>query len=283
MGFVIALLLGLQGKWRWLGILWLFDFLIIGTAGLINGAGDRMLLLIPAIPLAEIGAGYMAGMAWYRRRNGDWPRDSMNLAGVLTESLDDKGDPVLSWQAEDRLANAQFLRIAAIVLLVTFLFVAAIMALVTGGDLGAALAIASIGVGALAGLLVFVVWGLFFNRIRRQYAVAGEGYAIRISDPRMLASSASAVVAGAASAEPAMAGAGLLAGFQADEFHAWDEISGLRLDPERSTIILQLGWRGAERIRTPPRDFNRIASLVEKSVEGAREQSVGGSSSAGAG
>ena len=252
-GLLIALGLGYTGKWRWLGYVYLLDLLVIGAAGLLSGSGDGELVAILLAPAAEVSLGYGLGALAHRLRRGAWPHDKA-IAGLaaLTPGTDAAGDPVLSWEIETPMLTRQVAAVLTIVVAVLFVFVATVFSLIRRGDDPlAGMAIAGIGCAGLIAIFLLVVFGLFFNRLRRRYVLTQTGYSTAITDPRMFAGIAAAATAGAMTRDTAASGAALSGAANMRETRSWDTVAELTPDPARHRVHLRLsglGWLGRDTI-----------------------------------
>ena len=265
-GLLIALGLGYTGKWRWLGYAYLVDLVVIGAAGLLRGSGDTELAVILIAPLGEVSLGYGLGALAHRLWRGAWPRDKA-ITGLarVTRGTDADGDPVLTWEIETPVLTAQVMRVFAAVLIVLFVLMAAIFGLIGRGDLGQGVAIAGISCGAVTALFTIVVFGLFFNRLRRRYVLTRSGYATAISDPRMLAGIAAAETAGATTQGPVVAGSALVGAANTSEARNWDTVVATTPDPARHRIHVRLsrfGWLGHDTIVCPAEGYESVAAYV---------------------
>ena len=265
-GLLIALGLGCAGKWRWLGYAYLVDLLVIGAAGLLRGSGDAELVAILLAPLAEVSLGYGLGAIAHRMRRGVWPRDkSVAQLPSIERATDDAGNPILSWEIETPMLTRQIASVLGIVIGILFVFLAAIFSLIGRGGPFFGMATAAIGCAGLIGLFALVVFGLFFNRLRRRCRLTESGYAAAITDPRMFAGiaaagTASAKTRGAVGTGSALAGAATMC-----EARAWDAIAKARPDPARHRIHLRirgLGRLGRDTIFCHAEGYESVAAYV---------------------
>lgn len=269
-GFLLSFVLGVTGKWRWLGYAFLIEFLIIGAAGLLRGDSDSDLVLIVLIPLAELGLGYGLGALWFRWRRGVWPRDRAiaNLIPIR-HGLDEDGQETLYWEVEAPVLTPQVMRVFGVVILGLFIAITVLFSLLRGGDIAAGAAIASIGCTGVVILFAFVIFGLLFNRLRRIYLFTDGFFATIISDPRLftgvLASGALAVP----SAQPAMLGAAIAAAGSRGERHDWKTIAAARYEPEHCRIRLHYrkgGWLGRDCIHCHPEGYPAASAWVARHI-----------------
>ncbi len=269
-GFLIATGLGYFGKWRWLGFAYLFDLLVTGTSGLIGG-GDFDLLFLLIAPLLEVPAGYGFGMVLGRWRQGAWPRDRViaELA-PLRQEADADGKPVLTWEIEAAMLTPQVALVFGLAVVLLFLFVSVLFGFLTR-DLASGVTMAAVGSGGLVVLFLVVVFGLFFNRLRRRYVLTETGYASSITDPRMLTGIAAAGAAGVGSGDTVTTGvaSGGAAGLR--EQRNWSTIVAAVGEPARHRIRIQLGgfgWLGRDTIVCQPEDYPAIVAWIAELVPG---------------
>lgn len=270
-GLLIAVGLGYAGKWRWLGLTYLLDFLVVGTVGIVRGSGDAGLLLIPLIPLVEVPLGYAIGVVWHRWKTGAWPRDKA-IAGLapVTRGTDEAGEPVLTWEIETPMLTPQVARVFAVVVVALFIVMSGVFGLIGRGDAMRGVEIAGIGSAGVTILLLLVVFGLFFNRLRRRYVLSRTGYSTAITDPRMAAGIAAAGTAGATTEDAVVAGSAIGGAASMREARNWDTVVAAMPDPARHCIRLQLrglGWLGVDTVFCHAEGFDAVETWIAGRID----------------
>ena len=265
-GFLIALALGFAGKWRWLGMVWLLDLVAVGAFGLMRASSDFPPEMVLIVPLVEVPFGYLIGALLYRRRKNAWPRDKAiaELAPV-THDTNEAGDPLLTWEIEAPILTPQLARVSALGIGTVFIVLFGVFVLMGGGDVAAAAGIVGIGCACVAALFLFVVFVLFFNRLRRRYVLSPTGYATVITDPRMLAGVAAAGTVGTATRDATMTGSALTGAANMSETRAWNTVAEALPDPARHRIRLQLrrlGWLGVDTIFCHAEGFGTVETWI---------------------
>jgi hypothetical protein len=269
-GLLISLFLGTRGKWRWLGYAYLAELVIIGTAGLLRGAGNVGILLIVFVPLAEIALGYGLGALWSLWRRGSWPKDRAIARMIpIRRGFDEAGEETLYWEVEAPVLTPRLAQLYGLVIVLAFVAGAAIFGLVLGGDFIAGAVMAGIGCAGATMLFAFGVFGLLLNRLRRIYLFTGSFYATVISDPRLFARVPPTGAGSTLSAQQIRFGAAVGAAASHGEHHDWASIAAAGYDPRHSRIRLQFrkgGWLCRDCIHCHPDDYPAASAWVARHI-----------------
>ncbi len=267
LGAFIGVWLGRTGRWRWLGLLFLADFFLTGMVGatVLVGGNDDLLWLIAAIPAVSGLGGYAVGALVERHASGAWPVDPAVVSRAAAYRIgDDAGSPYVVWDVETSLFTCSLFRLLAVVFVILFAFCFAIFLAISGGDAMQALAISCIGVGGVAGLILFVMAVILTGRITKRMTVTDEGYASEIVDRRLKWAVAASVVAGAAGRDPTAAGAGLIASSRSGDFHRWAECEQIEIDPPRLSVRVRMKRFFTDRIQATPETFDGVRTIVAR-------------------
>ena len=240
-GAILAFMLTIGGKWRWLGFAFLLEMIVVATIELLRNHPVFDPVFLVVLPITELVAGWGVGMLWHRWRRGDWPRDrSIDRMVPIRRGLDRQGQETLYWEVESAALTPQLARLFSVIFVVLFVVAALGSALLNGGDIRQAIEIA----GALAALVAlgfgFVLFVLLFNRLRRAYLLTDDTYVVALSDPRLLAGPAGALRRGLATRTSPSIAAYLEAAVRRGAGHAWSNVANIDCDPEHGRIRLNL-------------------------------------------
>ena len=155
----------------------------------------------------------------------------------------------LTWIADVPLVtNPVVIRAMILVLVISYLMITGIFAIVLNADDHIdrlpTFMLAMLGAFAIVTVLLVLVMLVFFgNRMRVRYFIDDEGMTSVVIDRRAKIASSLAIVAGTASANPGLAGAGLATAGSRREYTKWVRVSEARYYPDRHHIgLIAAGW-----------------------------------------
>jgi hypothetical protein len=266
LGFVISLFLGWFGKWRFLGLVYLLDLVVVAIVIVSPGAGDAEFLAVPLIPLVEVAVGYAIGAGWRRLRRGAWPRDAVIVRLPDTfQKLDGPNGSVMVWEVETPVLTGPVAKVMAVVLAVAFALMFGLFFAMRPEAAGTALMIAGIAVGAMVALFALVVLGVLFNRVRKRFTVTPEGYTSTIVDGRL----GWATVGGGAVQTPGRAAPALAGTSRLSDSQRWDRVERFRFDPDNGRVLVKLHRRGWDVIHCPVDGFVPAAREIRRLIDAA--------------
>lgn len=155
----------------------------------------------------------------------------------------------VTWIADvPLLTNPVMLRAAAAVFVLAYGLIALIGAGVLLGDghperIPAFLGAMLMGFGIVALLMLFVTLVIFGNRMRCRFIVDEDGITTIVVDRRAALGGSLAILAGSASGNATLTGAGLTSSASRREFMSWKRIGGAVFDRDRHVIrFTPSGW-----------------------------------------
>ncbi len=185
--------------------------------------------------------------------------------------LQDSRGGALTWVADVPLVtNPVILRAMGFVLGFSYLLVALVFGTVLAFDdhlerLPPFLFVLLIAIAAAAVLIVLVMLVVFRNRMRCRFVIDDDGLTSVIVDRRAAIGGSLAFMAGAASANATLAGAGLGTAGSQREYTKWSRVSGARYVPERHFIGLSAaGWWPVGAIHCTAESYPAVAARVRE-------------------
>ncbi len=116
-----------------------------------------------------------------------------------------------------------------------------------------------VGLNVLAGLTM----GLFFlNRMTLSFRIDDEGIAMAAGDARARNANTLAIVLGALSGKPGVAGAGLIGRSQERDGVAWDDVRGWRAVPDLFAVSVRRGFPGPLVVYAEPRSYDAVLAAI---------------------
>ncbi len=180
------------------------------------------------------------------------------------------------WQIDMPLLNNRFLlydlcKVVVITGVVFFLLLTGI-SLATPGrfkleTLADLAKITGLGMLGLLILLVLVCLLFFFNYFPMRFQLSPKGALVESMSTRGKWGNRLAVVLGALSGKPGVAGAGLLGMSQETVSLEWPEVYRLKVHPEVRVISLLNSWRVVFRLYCTPDNFGEVLASVQEWVE----------------
>ena len=156
---------------------------------------------------------------------------------------------ILTWIADVPLVtNPVVMRAMGMVLVISYLMITGIFAIVLTVDDHLdrlpTFMLSMLGAFAIVTVLLVLVMLVFFgNRMRLRYFIDDEGMTSVVIDRRAKIASSLAIVAGTASANPGLAGAGVATAGSRREYTKWVRVSEARYYPDRHHIgLVAAGW-----------------------------------------
>ena len=160
-----------------------------------------------------------------------------------------KVNETLTWIADVPLiTNPVVMRAMILVLIISYLMITSIFSIVLYADdhldrLPTFMLAMLSAFGIVTVLLILVMLVFFANRMRVRYFIDDEGMTSVVIDRRAKIASSLAIVAGTASTNPALAGAGLATAGSRGEYTKWVRVSEARYYPDRHHIgLVAAGW-----------------------------------------
>jgi hypothetical protein len=175
---------------------------------------------------------------------------------------------VLSWETDiGLLTNPLIVRQMALVVAIAGLFMAFLLSFIfamTGDfqDIPMILLISLLAAAGLGVLMLLVSLLFFGNRIRVRFTIDDRGALWETVDPRAVAGSRLAMVAGILGRSPQTAGAGALAAARESEYVEWDEVSAVEVNPRHRMVTLRGGWRPMMMLICLPDNYDRVAGHI---------------------
>lgn len=286
-GLVVAAILGWFGANRYValaGFAYACLFYWVYAASLANAATGTIVVLL-FVPLAEFAIGYLMGACGRRYWTGIWPwvaarnlerRRQEEEADHIHKNLALDGEAPIAWTADIPLiTNPVILRVFALVCAIAFVAVTVIFWAVSprGGWIDAVI-IATIGVGAVLVLVVFVCVVLLGNRLTVRYLVSPQGYISTVADGQLAWTNAAAMTGGSVSGNATMTGSALLAQSSRSQIRSWSLVKGIKLDPRRYRIVIILGVFNDILYCTPavyPLVAGRLQEVVKPNTSGKKK------------
>ena len=183
-------------------------------------------------------------------------------------------EPALTWVADvPLLTNPVILRAMVLVLGLGYVLVTAIFAVILAIDdrlehLPSFLLVMLIGFGIVAAMLMFVMLVVFRNRMRCRFIIDDEGVASMVVDRMAMIGGSLAIMAGAASGNAVVAGAGLGSLGSRPEYTSWSRVSGAEYFSDRCFIRLKpTCWWPVGAIHCTAESYPAVAEKVCRILE----------------
>jgi len=181
-------------------------------------------------------------------------------------------DTAIEWQADVRLMTHPLM-------LITFAKLFAITGLVMGALMTGLLLIdddadavpqmlALMGMILLGLMVLFALISLllFHNRMRMRFRVDAHAAEAEMIDTRALKANKLAIVAGALTGKPGVAGAGLLAASNTGQKTVWSAVAKARYYKPWRAVALSNGWRTIVTLYCTDANYDAVACFVEQAM-----------------
>ena len=145
------------------------------------------------------------------------------------------------------------------------------MAFVTDGrgEILVSLELTGMCVGFVAILMLLIMIVFFRNRMSMAFRVDAAGARAGVIDRRARAGAKTALVVGALSGNPQLAGAGLIAVSSSSQSVAWSAVKKVRRSPRWRTIALANSWRTVLILYCEESNYEAVDRFVEGAVQAA--------------
>jgi hypothetical protein len=120
--------------------------------------------------------------------------------------------------------------------------------------------------GGLLVLCVVIMLVLYRNKVRMRFAIDDQGIVGAINDRRSSGAGVVATGVGIATANPTLAGAGMIAAAGNGSFTAWPAVVSARYNPRRRTIILRGARRNVGWLVCTPENYEFISARVREII-----------------
>lgn len=128
------------------------------------------------------------------------------------------------------------------------------------------LELTAISIGVISVILLFVIIVIFRNRMSMIYVLDEGGAKSAVADRRARVGANVALIAGALTGKPGLAGAGLLSNASSQQEIAWHAVRGVAYSPRWRTIKLANNWRWAMVLYCLPDNYEAVAALVRRAA-----------------
>jgi len=125
-------------------------------------------------------------------------------------------------------------------------------------------------------VMVLVMLVFYGNRFYARFEVTSKGAHYGVSTTQRKLNKV-IVVLGILAGKPGVAGSGMLAQSQEEQFFAWSDVFRVDLDPRRRVVILRNTWRTLIRLYCTPENYEEVAAIAREGVDAAiysRERKV---------
>lgn len=133
-------------------------------------------------------------------------------------------------------------------------------------QMGMMAAATALGIFVVALLAIFVMAVFFGNRYRMGFRLDGQGVGYQSLSRRGKWANRAAVVAGALSGRPGVAGAGLVAASQEEMELEWSEIRAVNDHEAERVLSLRNTWRVVLRLHCKPENYEAVRAYVAARV-----------------
>ena len=189
-----------------------------------------------------------------------------------SETADAKAPPSLTWETDVHLVThplmlANFAKLFAITAFIMGALLSFILA-VTGEarSIVPMLELTGAVVGGLAVLSGLICLVIFRNRMRMRFSLDAKAAEADVTDTRAKTANKIAVVAGALTGRPGLAGAGLIAQSSSHQKAAWTAIAKARYSPAWRTVSLSNGWRTVLILFCTRENYDAVAVFVREAL-----------------
>ena len=176
----------------------------------------------------------------------------------------------MSWQIEMPLLTSRFFLydLAKVIFLsggIFYLILLAILLFSAGMEhIGQMTAVMALVVGGIGWLFVLIALVFFGNRWPMAFLVSAAGVGWQSLSRRGKRANRLAILVGALSGKPGMAGAGLLAASNEQGFLQWQNVGRLKAYPELRILNVLNSWRTVVRLYCTPENFSAVLASVEQ-------------------
>jgi hypothetical protein len=187
--------------------------------------------------------------------------------------------PILAWETDVRLIThplmlANFAKLFAITAFIMGALLGFIF-LVSGETRGIVPMLEMVGIiiAGFAVLSFLICLVVFRNRMRMRFRLDAKSAEVEMTDTRAIKANKLAIVLGALSGKPGVAGAGLIAQSNRQQKAVWSAIARVHYHPAWRAITLSNGWRTVVTLYCTPENYDSVAAAVRTALD-ARPASV---------
>lgn len=252
--FLLFLLIGYYGKWRWTGILFLVYAVLILV--LLPSKVSLIVAFFLFLPFVS----YSFGTLLYRIKYGVWLQDKVKeeMAKSFIEGKDEE-DSYVVWEHERPVFST------LTIITMTLLFVAGTLLLFNIDSSKLPASFILIPFVFLIPALLFVL--ITMNRLRYRYGCHSKGYGYVMNDNRMKLISLFSFATGVADNNQTLAGAGLISSSVGGIQREWSSAQWCRYDDNKRIIIINHGCCKSDKLYASKKSYKKLKNIVMQSID----------------